>query len=327
MKESHFTEKNNPRWDDFEELLSAAEKPRKSGPDISSLPDQLQQQSQDLALSRHRMYNVSLSEKLNAQVLRGFKLVHKSRSHTFASILLFFMNTFPRALRREWKLHILCWFVCLLPAITILTLTNESNMEWVNSALSIDERMMLGDTWSGESKSLEDARGEGGDFMMFAFYVNNNIGIDFQIFAGGVFAGVGSLYFLFFNGLKLGAVFAYVMHYGDPMKLFGFVSSHAPYEIWAMVISGVAGVRFGLAILMPGRRTRVASLRKAGETAAPLILGAAFMTFFAAIIEGFWSAKAFTSLGGEWFKIWVGVLGWMALIAYFSLCGRKEKQL
>ena len=42
--------------------------------------------------------------------------------------------------------------------------------------------------------------------MMFAHYINNNVGIDFRIFAGGIFFGIGTLFFLIYNGLYLGAV-------------------------------------------------------------------------------------------------------------------------
>ena len=36
---------------------------------------------------------------------------------------------------------------------------------------------------------------------MFGFYIKNNMGVGFQTFAGGLFAGLGSLVFLTFNSL------------------------------------------------------------------------------------------------------------------------------
>ena len=44
----------------------------------------------------------------------------------------------------------------------------------------------------------------GSDWTMFGFYIRHNIGIGFQCFAGGLFAGIGSLFFLAFNGAFIG---------------------------------------------------------------------------------------------------------------------------
>lgn len=324
MQEKEFEQKNKKTWQTLDTLLTATEKKQGQEHDLSTVPELLQKQSQDLALARYRMYSTELCATLNQQVLRGFKLVQKSKGATTGVLWMFFRFHFPMAIRQEWRLHLICWAVFLLPVITIIGLTNETNMEWVNSALSPAERDGLDSSWAHDTGSISNARGNGGDFMMFAFYINNNVSIDFQIFAGGVLGGVGSLYILFFNGLKLGATFAYVMEYGDIMKLYGFVSSHAPYELWAMILSGMAGLRLGLSLLAPGRYSRVASLKQAGKTAIPLILGAAFLTFFAAIIEGFWSANDFLLLGGHWFKIGVGGVGWLLLCFYFFFVGRNQ---
>ena len=49
---------------------------------------------------------------------------------------------------------------------------------------------------------------------MFGFYIRNNIGVAFQCFAGGLFAGVGSLFFLAYNGAFGGALAGYLTERG-----------------------------------------------------------------------------------------------------------------
>jgi len=322
MQEKKFEEINAGRWRQFDALLTAAEKNSK-GVDLSQLPELLQKQSADLSLARHRMYAANMVEYLNAQVIRGFKLVQKGEHGIGAKLLRFFSTDFPRAVRKEWRLHLVCWLVCLLPAFTIIAFSNENNLEWVNSVMDQSAQEGIDSSYGKGESQIENGRGDGGDMFMFGYYIWNNISIDFQIFASGILGGIGSLYYLFYNALQFGAVVAYVEANGDPMKLYGFVSSHAPYELWAMLISGMAGMRVGFSILMPGRRSRTASLMQAGKTAIPLILGAASMTFLAACIEGFWSANPMHFLGGAQFKIWVGLAGWLALLLYFMLGGRR----
>lgn len=329
MREKDFIELREHEWQEFDILVSASKKIFKKGEseqELTRLPLLVKKLSVDLSLARHRVYNQQLCEDLNTRVTEGFRLLENQDTGVFIKVLYFFIYDFPQAVRKEWKLHLLTWVFVVAPVLLILLSVKISgDMEWVNSLLNDEQKMQLDSSYGKSETSLAEARGEGGNMMMFGHYIWNNISIDFQIFAGGVIGGLGSLYILFFNAIYLGAVVAYIEAYGDPSKLYGFISSHAPYELWAMMISGMAGLKVGFALLMPGRRTRIASLKHAGNTAIPLIIGAASMTFIAAIIEGFWSANDFTALGGVTFKIWIGFAGWILLSIYFIFSGRRGK--
>ena len=155
--------------------------------------------------------------------------------------------------------------------------------------------------------------------MMFCFYIYNNVAIDFRIFAGGMAGGLGTLFFLLFNGLQLGAAAGYVDHACNPESFWTFVAGHSSFELLGMIVAGMAGMRLGLAILRPGRLPRVRALMEASKEALPLIYGAALLTTLAALVEGFWSAQPLPSA----VKYSVGIAGWIAHILYFSLAGRR----
>jgi uncharacterized membrane protein SpoIIM required for sporulation len=87
-----------------------------------------------------------------------------------------------------------------------------------------------------------------------------------------------------------------------------------------MVVSGMAGMRLGLAILRPGRLPRVRALVEASKKALPLIYGAALMTTLAAVIEGFWSAQPIPSEA----KVAFGIAGWILHTGYFLMAGRRS---
>ena len=87
-----------------------------------------------------------------------------------------------------------------------------------------------------------------------------------------------------------------------------------------MVVSGMAGMRLGLALLRPGRLPRVRALAEAATQALPLILGAALLTTLAAVVEGFWSSQLLPS----GLKYGVGIGAWVLLIAYLMLAGRRQ---
>lgn len=319
MKESDFVAKNSQEWHEYDQAMDALERGKYDQVDTTKVPGMVRKMCSDLSLARHRMYGSRTCENLNYRVTRGHKLVAKAEGGFRDKVVNFFTTDFPQVMRKEWRLLVVCWLVFLVPFFA-MWISYGYDPEWANS--------MLGD---GARDQLEAAYGKGGDissrdelganFMMFGFYINNNIGIDMLIFAGGALAGVGSLFFLGVNGLSMGASLAYVLNEGAPEKLLTFVSGHASYELLGMVIAGMAGMRIGLAMIRPGQMSRSKALLESGKSGLPLIIGACSLTFLAAIIEGFWSAENFPAD----VKYLVGYAGWILLAAYFIFAGREKK--
>ena len=91
------------------------------------------------------------------------------------------------------------------------------------------------------------------DVLMFGFYIWNNVRIGFQTFAGGMLAGVGSAWFLGANGVIIGAVAGYLTQAGFGETFWSFVSGHSALELSAIVLSGAAGFKLGLAVDRAGQ--------------------------------------------------------------------------
>jgi uncharacterized membrane protein SpoIIM required for sporulation len=157
--------------------------------------------------------------------------------------------------------------------------------------------------------------------MMFGVYIWNNVRIGFQTFAGGLFAGVGSAWFLGANGMIIGAVAGYLTQVGYSETFWSFVAGHSSLELLAIVLSGAAGFKLGLAIIAPGNLSRKAALMAAARPAVRIMYGAAVMFFAAAFVEAFWSP--ITEVGFQ-IKVIVGICGWILLLAYFTLAGRRR---
>jgi uncharacterized membrane protein SpoIIM required for sporulation len=158
-------------------------------------------------------------------------------------------------------------------------------------------------------------------FAMFGFYIWNNVRIGFQTFAGGMLAGLGSVWFLASNGLMIGAVAGYLTQIGFGGTFWSFVAGHSSLELLAIVLSGAAGLRLGMAVIRPGARSRKAALVAAARPAVRLMYGAALMFCAAAFVEAFWSPL--TEVPFE-VKIGAGLAGWAALLAFFALAGRTR---
>jgi uncharacterized membrane protein SpoIIM required for sporulation len=319
MTSGDFEHKNQQRWTEYERLVERLEN-GDADPQADQMPRRFRELCVDLSLAESRMYGTRITERLNALVIRGYKVIYRIRRAGWRQVMAFVTAGFPRTVRREWRLFWLCNLVFWLP-FCVMMLSPLTDMRWIQAVLGADGMAMMEQMYGGKEAQLEYLRSEyGSNFMMFCFYIYHNVEIDFQIFAGGMAAGLGTLFYLLFNGLHLGAAAGYVNHACNPQSFWSFVCGHSSFELLGMVVSGMAGMRLGLAILRPGRVPRVRALAEAAKQALPLIYGAALMTTLAAVIEGFWSAQRIAPEA----KYAFGAGGWILLTVYFLLAGRGD---
>lgn len=138
--------------------------------------------------------------------------------------------------------------------------------------------------------------------------ISNNVRIAFYCFAGGVFAGVGSIFLLAFNGLQLGAAAGHFANAGLLAYLLEFVLVHGALELFAIWVAGAAGFMLGKAVVAPGELTRGDAVVIAGRRAVRMLGAAAVLLLVAGIIEGFvstsrlgWTGRAAASAGSMLF--------------------------
>jgi uncharacterized membrane protein SpoIIM required for sporulation len=170
------------------------------------------------------------------------------------------------------------------------------------------------------AEGFDAGRSEDTDAEMAGFYVYNNVGIAFRCFATGVLFGLGSAFFLVYNGLVTGAVAGLVTSAGHGRNLLTFTCTHSAFELTAIVIAGTAGLVMGYAMVDSRGLTRFASLRAHAREVAHLVLGAALMLLVAAAIEGFWSASRVPAPAK-----WTAAAGaGLGVTLYLGLAGRRR---
>ena len=98
--------------------------------------------------------------------------------------------------------------------------------------------------YSTPAESIGRLRTADTDWAMFGYYIRNNVGIAFQCFAGGLFAGLGSLFFLAFNGALIGGGRrATSPSAGSTSTFFPFVATHSRIRVDGDRAVGAAGLR------------------------------------------------------------------------------------
>ncbi len=321
MKREPFITQRKERWVELEQLVGELRKPLRARDvaGVEHLPSAYRRVCQDLALAQRRMYGRELSQRLNQLALDGREQLYREPNRTLRQIVDFFARDFPRLVREEARLFWLCALLYVVPLFAWMAL-GSLRPDLLYAVLDADTLAQMEKSYDPDGKLARGGRDAGSDALMFGFYIRNNVSIDFQTFAGGLLGGVGTILVLIFNGIFHGAVVGHLINVGYDGTFWPFAIGHGSFELTAMVISGVAGMRLGLALLAPGRMTRGAAMRAAAPRALRILLGAAVMTTIAAFIEGFWSPSDLPTT----VKYVVGAGLWALVTAYFLLAGRAH---
>lgn len=319
MTPAHFETENAPRWERLQTLLDEVEAGKPSA-DVEELPLLFRQACHDLSVAQHRMYGPRLVEKLNALAITGYRVLERRISGGWERLYFLVFREFPRAVRAERGLFWFCMAQFWLPFL-FLAIWTPFDPEWAMSILGPEGMIQMEMMYGRGTSPMDYMREEfGSNFGMFAFYIWNNVGIDLRTFAGGLLGGVGSIIIMLFNGAHIGAATGYIHHACNPETFYSFVAGHSAPELMGVVISGMAGMRLGLALVKPGPYDRKTALVLGGRRALVLITGAALMTAFAAVIEGFWSANPFPPP----IKYTVGAIMWTLTLGYLFLSGKER---
>ena len=239
----------------------------------------------DLTHAKSVGFGSDLVGYLDGLAARAHNALYGSRPYRFAALANLILREFPRTLRRRWKFQALAWALFLIPCI-VGVVGAMSSQAFAEGVLPPAQLAQMSEMYSD---GFEGGRDGGTNSMMAGFYVFNNVGIAFRCFATGILFGVGSMFFLVYNGLTIGTTTGWVVREGHGANILTFMCGHGPFELTAIIIAGAAGIQMGYALIDTGGRTRVGSLRAQAEELTHLVVGAAVMLVIAAGIEGFWS--------------------------------------
>ena len=316
MRQLHFEESHVKEWDEFEKFL---DDPKKAPFPVEEMPPRYRRICQSLALAADRQYSPELVDRLNQLALRGHHALYRNRRRESQRVLEFLLAGFPALVRAEWRLVLaasLLFFGPLLGLIAVL----QAYPEFVHYLLAPEQIANFHQMYDPANRRLGNREADS-SLMMFGFYIWNNIRIGFQTFAGGLLFGVGSIWFLASNGVVIGAVAGYLTEIGYARTFWSFVAGHSSFELIAIVLSGAAGLRLGLAVIAPGDLSRKAALVAAAKPAVRVMYGAAVLFLIAAFVEAFWSPQTAIPFGA---KLAVGAAGWVLLASYFAFAGRAR---
>lgn len=325
VKQQDFENHNALLWRNLESLLAAQENDRKSQAHdtLRQLPADYRQVCHHLALAKHRCYSPYVVDRLNRIVLACHNLLYSQSTRFRYQWLRFLLVDYPRVLHNNRR------YICLATALFAgpfigLALLCYFDPDFIYAVMDWQQVRGMESMYDPAARVLGRERQADSDLYMFGYYIQNNIGIAFREFAGGIFFGTLTVLVLLFNGAIIGAVAGHLTQLGYVSTFYPFIIGHGAFELTAIVLSGAAGLKIGMALIDPGSLKRVAALREASREAVQIVLGAAAMLLIAAFIEAFWSSKASLPIA---VKMAVGVCLWLLVLGYLCFAGKQHRHL
>jgi len=308
MISTFWLEKRKPYWRRLEVLVEQSGR-RGVGAlahsELQELGLLYRQIAADLSTVREDPAGKQLALYLNQLLGRAHNLVYMGNRSRAIDALRFFRDIYPRVFR-ETLSYTMTAFVIFIGAAVIGLLVSLHDPGFQRYLLG--EEMMKTieghKMWTHSVVAMKP--------LASSRIMTNNISVALAAFAGGLLAGLGTIYLVFFNGLLLGVVGTACWQAGMSLQLWSFVAPHGVLELTAIFISAGAGLIIARGLLFPGLLPRADSLRQAGDQAVRLLVGVIPMLIVAGTIEGFLSPTAMH----VWLKLLFGAAMFALLLAY-----------
>lgn len=275
MREGKFLQTNIEKWKAIQEDNAA-------GPD--ELATQFTELVNDLGYAKTFYPQSQVTVYLNGLASSKYLAIYSNKKEKSSRIRDFFRYELPLVVRKHHRTLFYSFLVFVLFA-GIAAFSAAKDQEFVRGVLGnqyvemTEENISKGDPFGVYKQE--------GELYMFLAIALNNIRVAFNMFVMGFFAGAGTVYMLFKNGVMLGSFqyFFFARDLGWESVLVIWI--HGALEISAIVIAGGAGLVIGRSMLFPGTYTRLQSLRTGVKDGLKIMIGLVPIFIAAAFFEGF----------------------------------------
>jgi uncharacterized membrane protein SpoIIM required for sporulation len=275
MREPLFVKQNSQKWKSFENFTSN---------DADELADRFIQITDDLAYAKTFYPESKTTLYLNGLAAKLHQSIYKNKTEKSNRFVLYWKYELPM-LFKTYQRQLLYSFIFFIAFCLIGIVSAKYDDRFV--------RLVLGDSYIDMTEANIANHDpfavykQANPFFMFLQIGGNNIYVSLVTFVSGVFGSVGSVYFLFKNGLMLGSFEYYFFSKGLGVASLLVIWIHGILEISSIIIAGGAGLVLGNSLLFPKTYKRLDSFKKGAKDGMKLTIGLVPLFIVAAFFESF----------------------------------------
>lgn len=275
MREGLFLKKNIDKWKGYQYQSSS---------DPDEMAHEFTELVNDLGYARTFYPQSKVTQYLNGLASRIYLGIYKNKREDRSRLITFWTRELPLTVRKYHR-ELLYSFLIFTTFALMAAFSAAQDQSFVRGVLGdnyvemTESNISNGDPF-GVYKSSDS-------LTMFFTIALNNIKVSFMVFIGGLLASLGTIWFLFNNGMMLGAfqTFFFMKNLGWQSVLVVWI--HGTLEISAIIIAGGAGFILGNSILFPKTYKRLESLKRGARDGMKLMIGLIPVFVAAAFLEGF----------------------------------------
>ena len=301
LRSDRFRQQREGDWQQLEAIVRRMEAGRLrklSDADVLALPVLYRTVASSLSVARETSLDAATLAYLEGLVQRAWFLVYGPRVTLGGWLRRFFGGEWSRAVRAIWP-EILVGLALMVAGTAVGWMLVAGDPDWYHALVPgqfADERVP-GATREVLKGTLFGTDKNDGLSVFAAYLFSHNAGIAILCFALGFAFGIPSLLLLIYNTATLGAMLWLFHSQGLTLDFIAWLSVHGTTELFAILLSGAAGLHIGRSMAFPGERSVLEAAAAAGQRAAVVMAGVVLMLVCAGILEGVFRQLIGNTLG------------------------------
>lgn len=279
MREARFIKKNVDKWNQYQ---------HEETKDPDEMADRFVTLLDDLSYAKTFYPKSKVTRWINGLAANIYQSIYQNKKQNFSRVVLFWKYELPLLFRKYHKLFLFTFLLFVsFVFIGIVSSTNDPEYarQFFNHKIQpgyYDETIssiQRGDPFGVYKDS--------NPFSMFARIAYNNISVAFKTVIFGVLFGIGTILFMWTNGLMLGCFQYIFFSQGLGWQSVLVIWIHGTIEISSIVIASCAGIILGTGWLFPGTYTRKQSFLRAAKDAIKICVSLVPFFIIAAFFESY----------------------------------------
>lgn len=291
LRSDRFRLEREADWKRLDAIVTRIEKGRLrklSDADVLALPVLYRTVASSLSIARETSLDAATLGYLESLVQRAWFVVYGPRASLGSWLRRFLGGGWSAAVRELW-LDLLIALAVMVAGTVVGWLLVAGDPEWYH-ALVPGQFADVRAPGAGRDVLLKTLFADQTEEPLAAFAASlfgNNAQVSILAFALGFAFGVPSLMLLVHNTAVLGAMLWLYDGAGLTLDFVAWLSIHGTTELFAVLLSGAAGLHIGRAMAFPGERSILEAAGEAGRRASQVMAGVVLMLVVAALLEGF----------------------------------------
>lgn len=291
LRSDRFRIEREADWQRLDAIVTAVEKGRLrriSDEDLLALPQLYRAVASGLSIARAISLDAATLAYLEALVQRAWFVVYGPRTSLIGWLRGFLGGGWSRAVR-GLGIDLAIALAVMVAGVIVGWVLVAGDPEWYRTIVpgQFADTRVPGASPAALRATLFGQSGQQGLGAFAAYLFSNNAGVSIMVFALGFAFGVPTLLLLVQNTALLGAMLWLYHGAGLTIDFAAWLSVHGTTELFAILLSGAAGLHIGRAMVFPGTRSVLDAASDAGRRGAQVMAGVVIMLIVAALLEGF----------------------------------------